>query len=78
MAAIQNRKLPIPENTEEFHEIRDKEARIQDEILQRTEQFGYICYQKFQSYLIIYIYIYDVKLNTPLYISQIFGPSSNN
>lgn len=55
MAAIQNRKLPIPENTEEFHEIHDKEARTQDEILQRTEQFRYICYQKFQSYLTIYI-----------------------
>ncbi|KAK4599564.1 hypothetical protein RGQ29_009560 [Quercus rubra] len=42
VAAIQNRKLPIPENTEEFHEIRDKEARIQDEILQRTEQFRFL------------------------------------
>ena len=80
MAAIQNRKLPIPENTEEFHEIHDKEARTHDEILQRTEQFRYICYQNFQSYLTIYIYIYIyyVKLNTLPYISQIFGPSSNN
>ncbi|XP_050267282.1 protein NRT1/ PTR FAMILY 4.5-like [Quercus robur] len=42
VAAIQNRKLPIPENTEEFHEIHDKEARTQDEILQRTEQFRFL------------------------------------
>ncbi|XP_023895867.1 protein NRT1/ PTR FAMILY 4.5 [Quercus suber] len=42
VAAIQNRKLPIPENTEEFHEIHDKEARTHDEILQRTEQFRFL------------------------------------
>ena len=42
MVAIQNRKLPIPENAEELHEIHDKETRIHDEILQRTEQFRYV------------------------------------
>ncbi|KAL0017308.1 hypothetical protein SO802_004377 [Lithocarpus litseifolius] len=42
VAAIQNRKLPIPENTEESHEIHDKEARTHEEILQRTEQFRFL------------------------------------
>ncbi|KAM3710498.1 hypothetical protein ACB098_01G035300 [Castanea mollissima] len=42
VAAIQNRKLPIPENAEEFHEIHDKEARTHNEILQRTEQFRFL------------------------------------
>jgi hypothetical protein len=42
VVAIQNRKLPIPENAEELHEIHDKETRINDEILQRTEQFRYV------------------------------------
>ncbi|GMY28583.1 protein NRT1/ PTR FAMILY 4.5-like [Fagus crenata] len=42
VVAIQNRKLPIPENAEELHEIHDKETRIHDEILQRTEQFSFL------------------------------------
>lgn len=41
MAAIQNRDLPIPEMTDDLHDIHDKEAGKQDEILERTDQFRY-------------------------------------
>ncbi|KAA8528575.1 hypothetical protein F0562_035930 [Nyssa sinensis] len=39
VAAFRNRNLPIPEMTEELHEIHDKEAARGTEILQRTDQF---------------------------------------
>ncbi|KAH7524002.1 hypothetical protein FEM48_Zijuj06G0072000 [Ziziphus jujuba var. spinosa] len=39
VASIRNRKLPIPQNAAELHEVDDKEAGLQNEILQRTEQF---------------------------------------
>ncbi|KAL5844968.1 hypothetical protein ACOSQ4_010926 [Xanthoceras sorbifolium] len=39
VVAIRNRNLPVPEMAEELHEIHDKEAGLQDEILQRTDQF---------------------------------------
>ncbi|CAN6722133.1 unnamed protein product [Malus baccata var. baccata] len=42
VVAIKNRKLQIPENTEELHEIHDKEAGEQHEILQRTDQFRWL------------------------------------
>lgn len=42
MAAIRNRKLPIPENAEELLEVHGKETRMHGEILLRTEQFRYI------------------------------------
>lgn len=42
MAAYRNRKLAIPDNAGELHEIQsDKEAALHNEILQRTEQFRY-------------------------------------
>ncbi|KAI3522086.1 hypothetical protein L1887_11565 [Cichorium endivia] len=39
VVAIRNRNIPIPETTNEFHEIYDKEARLSTDILQRTKQF---------------------------------------
>ncbi|XP_021663430.2 protein NRT1/ PTR FAMILY 4.5-like [Hevea brasiliensis] len=42
VAAIRNRNLPIPEMTDELHEIHDKEAGKQDEILERTDQFRFL------------------------------------
>ncbi|CAK9150365.1 unnamed protein product [Ilex paraguariensis] len=41
VAAIRNRKLPIPAMAEKLHETRDKEAGIGAEILQRTAQFKF-------------------------------------
>ncbi|KAK9271024.1 hypothetical protein L1049_026612 [Liquidambar formosana] len=42
VASIRNRNLPVPEMTEELHEIHDKEAGMQTEILQRTDQFRFL------------------------------------
>ncbi|GMP45167.1 hypothetical protein CsSME_00013779 [Camellia sinensis var. sinensis] len=42
VAAIRNRKLPIPETTKELHEIHDKEPRTGSEILERTDQFKFL------------------------------------
>ncbi|KAF8405125.1 hypothetical protein HHK36_010023 [Tetracentron sinense] len=42
VAAFRNRKLQIPEMTTELHEIHDKEAAIETEILQRTDQFRFL------------------------------------
>ncbi|KAI5353973.1 PREDICTED: NRT1/ PTR [Prunus dulcis] len=42
VAATKNRKLRIPENADELHEIHDKEAGEQNEILQRTDQFRFL------------------------------------
>ncbi|XP_062158365.1 protein NRT1/ PTR FAMILY 4.5-like [Alnus glutinosa] len=42
VAAIRNRKLPIPENAEELLEVHGKGTSIHDEILQRTEQFRFL------------------------------------
>ncbi|KAI3759000.1 hypothetical protein L6452_06573 [Arctium lappa] len=39
VVAIRNRNIPIPEMTEELHEIHDKEAGVTTEILLRTNQF---------------------------------------
>lgn len=39
MAAIRNRRLPIPDMSEELHELHDKEEGKDTEILQRTDQF---------------------------------------
>ncbi|PWA54723.1 hypothetical protein CTI12_AA432500 [Artemisia annua] len=39
MVAIRNRNIPIPEMTNELHEMHDKEAGVESEILQRTEHF---------------------------------------
>lgn len=41
VAAIRNRNLPVPDMAGELHEIHDKEAALQTEILQRTNQFKY-------------------------------------
>ena len=41
VAAIRNRNVPIPEMSEELHEIHDKEAGLQTEVIQRTDQFRY-------------------------------------
>lgn len=38
VAAFKNRKLPVPESTEELHEIHRKD----DEVLERTDQFKYV------------------------------------
>ncbi|XWS25684.1 hypothetical protein CRYUN_Cryun27aG0088800 [Craigia yunnanensis] len=40
--AIRNRKLPQPEIADELHEIHDKEAGVQKEILPRTDQFRFL------------------------------------
>ncbi|KAG8654721.1 protein NRT1/ PTR FAMILY 4.5 [Manihot esculenta] len=43
VAAIRNRDLPIPEMTDDLHDIHDKEAAgKQDEILERTDQFRFL------------------------------------
>lgn len=42
VAAIRNRKIPLPVRAEDLHEVHDKEAE-QNEILQRTDQFRYFC-----------------------------------
>ncbi|XP_012071720.2 protein NRT1/ PTR FAMILY 4.5 [Jatropha curcas] len=42
VAAIRNRNLPIPDMTDELHEIHDKEIGKQDEILKRTDQFRFL------------------------------------
>jgi len=39
VAAFRNRKLQIPENAEEMHEIHEKEIGDSYEILKRTDQF---------------------------------------
>ncbi|GKB47587.1 NRT1/ PTR family 4.5-like protein [Tanacetum coccineum] len=39
VVAIRNRKIPLPENTEELHDIRDKEIGMTSDIIQRTDQF---------------------------------------
>nr|CAN78279.1 hypothetical protein VITISV_021648 [Vitis vinifera] len=39
VAAIRNRALPVPEKSEELHEIHDKEVGMENEILARTDQF---------------------------------------
>ncbi|KAE8652098.1 hypothetical protein Csa_022418 [Cucumis sativus] len=41
VASIRNRKLPLPVNANELHEIRDKEAAIPYEILEKTDQFSH-------------------------------------
>ncbi|EXB38626.1 Nitrate transporter 1.2 [Morus notabilis] len=43
VAAYRNRKLAIPDNAGELHEIQsDKEAALHNEIIQRTEQFRFL------------------------------------
>ncbi|XP_012071998.2 protein NRT1/ PTR FAMILY 4.5-like [Jatropha curcas] len=42
VAAIRNRNHPIPDMTEELHEIHEKEIAKQDEILKRTDQFRFL------------------------------------
>lgn len=42
VAAFRNRKLQIPENTEEMHEIHEKERGDSYEILKRTDQFRFL------------------------------------
>ncbi|XP_076883298.1 protein NRT1/ PTR FAMILY 4.5-like [Bidens hawaiensis] len=42
VVAIKNRNLPVPERTQELHEIHDKESGISKDILQRTDQFRYL------------------------------------
>ncbi|XP_019437996.1 PREDICTED: protein NRT1/ PTR FAMILY 4.5-like [Lupinus angustifolius] len=42
VAAFRNRKVQIPENTEELHEIHEKERDDNYEILKRTEQFRFL------------------------------------
>ncbi|PON70100.1 Proton-dependent oligopeptide transporter [Parasponia andersonii] len=43
VACIRNRKLPIPENSEELHEnYLDKEVALHHEILKRTDQFKFL------------------------------------
>ncbi|KAJ9166176.1 hypothetical protein P3X46_020960 [Hevea brasiliensis] len=42
VASIRNGNLPIPEMTDELHEIHDKEAGKQEEILGRTDQFRFL------------------------------------
>ncbi|KAF5747076.1 Major facilitator superfamily protein [Tripterygium wilfordii] len=42
VVAIKNRNVPIPERAEELHEIHDKEAGLQEEIIERTDQFRYL------------------------------------
>ncbi|XP_071733546.1 protein NRT1/ PTR FAMILY 4.5-like [Rutidosis leptorrhynchoides] len=42
VVAIRNRNMPLPENTEELHEIHDKEASVATDILQRTDQFRFL------------------------------------
>ncbi|XP_022144216.1 protein NRT1/ PTR FAMILY 4.5-like isoform X2 [Momordica charantia] len=42
VASIRNRKLPLPKNADELHEIRDKEAAMPYEILEKTDQFRFL------------------------------------
>ncbi|KAI4316752.1 hypothetical protein L6164_024700 [Bauhinia variegata] len=42
VVAFRNRKLDIPENTEELHEIHEKDGLVNYEILKRTEQFRFL------------------------------------
>ncbi|KAL6318028.1 hypothetical protein AAG906_031089 [Vitis piasezkii] len=42
VAAIRNRGLPVPEKSEELHEIHDKEVGMENEILARTDQFRFL------------------------------------
>lgn len=42
VVAIRNRKLQIPENAEELLEVHGKGTRMNDEILQRTDQFRFL------------------------------------
>lgn len=42
VAAFKNRKLEIPENAEEMHEIHEKERGDSYEILKRTDQFRFL------------------------------------
>ncbi|TXG52333.1 hypothetical protein EZV62_021502 [Acer yangbiense] len=42
VVSIRNRNLPVPEMADELHEIHDKEAGLQDEILQRSDQFRFL------------------------------------
>ncbi|XP_048331507.2 protein NRT1/ PTR FAMILY 4.6 [Ziziphus jujuba] len=42
VASFRNRKLPIPENEAELHEVHDKEKGQDHEILQRTDQFRFL------------------------------------
>ncbi|XP_031405520.1 protein NRT1/ PTR FAMILY 4.5-like [Punica granatum] len=42
VAAIKNRNLPVPENTEELHEIHDQEVGESMEHLRRTDQFRFL------------------------------------
>lgn len=41
VAAIHNRNLPKPEMADQLHEIHDREAGLDTEILKRTDQFRY-------------------------------------
>ncbi|KAF9610861.1 hypothetical protein IFM89_025323 [Coptis chinensis] len=41
VAAIRKRNLPLPELTDELHELHDKEAGMGTEVLHRTDQFRY-------------------------------------
>ncbi|KAG9150365.1 hypothetical protein Leryth_014551 [Lithospermum erythrorhizon] len=42
VVAIRNRNLPLPEKTEDLHEIHDQEANIHREILPKTDQFKFL------------------------------------
>ncbi|KAL5984875.1 hypothetical protein ACLOJK_041833 [Asimina triloba] len=42
VAAARNWRLPAPDSAEELHELHDKEAGIQVEILRRTNQFRFL------------------------------------
>ncbi|XP_057973353.1 protein NRT1/ PTR FAMILY 4.5-like isoform X2 [Malania oleifera] len=42
VVAIRNRNLPVPENADELHEIRDNEARMKTETLHRTDQLRFL------------------------------------
>ncbi|XP_076918474.1 protein NRT1/ PTR FAMILY 4.5-like [Bidens hawaiensis] len=42
VVAIKNRNLPVPERTQELHEIHDKESGTSTDILQKTDQFRYL------------------------------------
>eukprot|EP01018_Ginkgo_biloba_P013867 Gb_10295 [translate_table: standard] len=42
VVAFRNRKLAVPENAGELHEVHDKEAALQIELLQNTNQFRFL------------------------------------
>ncbi|GAA0177585.1 transporter [Lithospermum erythrorhizon] len=42
VVAVRNRNLPLPEMTEDLHEIHDEEANMHREILPRTDQFKFL------------------------------------